>query len=135
MIAIGWHVLRMILLRSWAAGLAALWIEPAGKMLLAAIVAVGAMVGWSAWQREIGRDQERALAATLTAEAEARAMKQSAWTVQQHVELVIADDKEEATIVAQEGKVRDESVNAVAAAKRDDVLWRDDDRWLRSKRR
>jgi hypothetical protein len=135
MIEIGWHVLRMILLRSWAASLAALWIEPAGKMLLAAIVAVGALWGWSAWQREIGRDQERALAATLTAEAEARALKQSAWTVQQHAELVIADDKEEATIVAQEGKVRDESVNAVAAAKRDDVLWRDDDRWLRSKRR
>jgi hypothetical protein len=134
MIAIGWHILRMLLLRSWAAGLAALWIEPAGKMLLAAIVAVGALIGWSAWQREIGRDQERALAATLTAEAEARAMKQSAWTVQQHVELVAADDREEATIVAQEGKIRDESVNAAGRAG-GGVLWPSDDRWLRSKRR
>lgn len=128
-----WHVLRMLLLRSSAAGLAALWIEPAGKILLAAIVAVGALIGWSAWQREIGRDQERALAATLTAEAEARALKQSAWTVQQHAELVVADDKEEATIVAQEGKIRDASIDAAGRA--GGVLWPSDDRWLRSKRR
>lgn len=129
-----WHIGRMLMLRSASMGLAALWIEPAGKMLLAAIVGVGMLLGWTAWQRDIGREQERAQAAALTAQAEARALKTAADTSRKLTEITARDDAELAAVARQEEKARDESIDLAPVRARGDVLWRADDRWLRAKR-
>lgn len=128
------HVIRMVLLRSASAGMAALWIEPAGKLLLAALVGVGALLGWSAWQRDIGREQAREQAAAISAQAEARALRAAADTSRKLAEITARDDADLAAAALKEEKARNESIGMAQKRAGGGTVWRSDDPWLRAKR-
>jgi uncharacterized protein HemX len=119
--------LRVVGLQAWAWGLWA-WGSSIGKGAIIAVIAVGLFLGWSAWERHIGRDQERAANAELARQADSAAENERQALEQENAAAAAHDAQELTAIDTQEGKVRDENHE-----NGDSVLWRADDGWLRSK--
>lgn len=123
---ITWGIARVVALQAWASVLWA-WGTSVGRIATIAVMAIGGFVGWSAWERHVGRDQERAANAALTRQAEAAAQSEHDEIRAERDAAASRDEKELAALAVESKGVRD------AATDGDVVFWRADDVWLRSK--
>ena len=123
---ITWGIARVVALQAWATVLWA-WGTKAGRVATIAVMAIGVFVSWSAWERHVGREQERTANAALTRQAEAAAASEHDAIRAERDEAASRDEKELAALAVENKGVRD------AATDGDLVFWRADDVWLRSK--
>lgn len=121
-----WPLLRMLGLRVASAVVGAV-MSPFWRWVILGAALFAAFAWWSEHQRDAGREQERAALARASAEAEARALKAAIETEALRQAREIQDEKDLAVADEVEKQVRNENPG-------DDVLWRNDDGWLRAKR-